>query len=144
MRNRKFKNEPTGLTGGKLGSWRYNKMKQIQYSENKKYAETVRNEKKQQEKSYVFIENQYGYTFQHFCSVNSETVGDIKQKAVHNMMSGNIYTVGGVVDIEVFYPYCKMAKDNILTLAEIGLNNTKKIYYRVKPGVTVYSRETLH
>ena len=46
LRNRKCKNEPPGLTGGALGSWRYNKIMQ----ENRLKDKTRRQEKKLEEK----------------------------------------------------------------------------------------------
>jgi hypothetical protein len=60
MRNQKQKNEPAGLTGGKLGSWRYNQMMIKQRAANKKY----RKEKREYEKEhFVYIENDLTLTF---------------------------------------------------------------------------------
>ena len=49
----------------------------------------------------------------------------------------DIWTVDGALDIEVFYPYCRLARDDNATLAELGVSNREKIYYRIKKGVSV-------
>jgi formylmethanofuran dehydrogenase subunit D len=54
--------------------------------------------------------------------------------------SEKVHTAGGVADIELFYPYCKMAKDDDLNLSQLGVSNGDKIYYRTKPGVSVICR----
>ena len=50
MRNRKQKNEPPGLTGGALGSWRYNKMCQQRREDQNKHRKEEKLERELEKK----------------------------------------------------------------------------------------------
>jgi hypothetical protein len=96
-------------------------------------------EKKNDKNFSVFIENEYGHSMEQLCYVESETVGEIKLKIVHKMAMEDIWTADRALDIEVFYPYCRLARDDNATLAELGVSNREKIYFRIKKGVIVYA-----
>lgn len=155
-RNQKQENEPPGLTGNKLGSWRYSQMmkkrrddrnfakeekkaKKKKFWQDQKLANSIRKLEINPVENFVFVENEFGHTYKQLCSVNEMTVGDMKDKMVSHMMNAIIYTAGGAKDIEVFYPYCKMARDDNITLSNLGVKNGMKIHYRFTPGVTVYA-----
>jgi hypothetical protein len=81
MRNVKYKNEPPGLTGSALGSWRHNKMLQLrregknkdgtkkkfkdyppEVQEHIEYRRRIRKEEELEKTEFVFVEDNDGYT----------------------------------------------------------------------------------
>lgn len=121
MRNKKYTNEPTGLTGGALGSWRYRMMLKERNAQSKQFADS--------KKKFITIEDDHQFAFQQLCLVSATTVGDVKYNIALRLKGVH------VDDVEVFYPYCKMARDDNLTLEALGMKNAEKLYYRLKPDV---------
>jgi hypothetical protein len=149
MRNKKLKG-PQGLTGGKLGSWRHGEMLKLQAKKSKKSLEehckrmvierkeSAQKEREKLKDTFIFIQNDCNYTYKYNCWVEYVSVLQLKSYIVGKLALANISTSHGVLDIEVFYPYCKLVRDDTATLAALGLTDGDMIHYRIKPGVTLY------
>jgi hypothetical protein len=134
MRNKKQKNEPRGLTGSALGSWRHVQMQKkrraASRASRREYLDKERAQRKYESAHFVFVEDEDDYIYKQQCFVKFETVRSIKGTIVSGL--AEIGTLTTTDSIEIFFPYSYLAKDDNVTLKELGVRNGRKIYYRIR------------